>query len=351
MQFIFLILFCLVLIPDQTWPCSSFCLVKNGHIIVGANLDLNFGDGLIIVNRRDAHKRGWLPSTNGDYATWTSKYGSVIFSIAGREWVHYGMNEVGLVISTMALFGSRSAPPDERPPLSGNFWAQYLLDNFKTIDEVVASASLVRLENDADHYLVADRDGNCAVIECIDGRMVYYTNETIPVKVLTNTAYSETIERYKNNDIPDRDKHFSVWRFFQAANMLKSYQAEYGNLPVDYSFKILEGISNPYRTQWSIVLDITNLRVIFKTRRHRHTRYLDLNGIDFSFSPSLKMLDVNKPVSGDIKRYLKDYDRKINIDLMYGTFKKFGISMTREEVKEHILFLESFYKPHLIKEP
>jgi len=326
-------------------------LLKNGYVIIGANLDLDFGNGLIIVNRRDAHKRGWLQSTNGDYATWTSKYGSVTFSIAGREWVHYGMNEVGLVISTMALPGSKSAPPDKRPPLSGNFWAQYLLDNFKTIEEVITSNSYVRLENDADHYLVCDRYGNCAVIECIDGKMVYYTNETMPVKVVTNTAYSESILRYENNDIPNPDKHFSVRRFFQAANMLKAYQAEDENSSVDYAFKILEKISQPSRTQWSIVFDISNLRVVFKTRNHEQIRYLDLKGIDFTYSPSLKMLDINEPVSGDVRGYLKAYSQEMNINLMYNTFRRFGIKMTREEVKEHILFLESFYKQHSMKKP
>lgn len=340
-----------ILIPDQTWPCSSFCLLKNGQIIVGANLDLNFGDGLIIVNKRDVHKRGWIPSTNGDYASWKSKYGSVIFSIAGREWVHYGMNEVGLVITTMALPGSKSSPPDKRPPLSGNFWAQYLLDNFRTIEEVIMSLSSVRLENDADHYLICDQNGNSVIIECIEGKVVHYSNKTMPIKVLTNTAYSESIQRYNNHDIPNPDKHFSVGRFFQAVDMLKSYQTEDKESSVDYAFQILKKISQPNRTQWSIVFDIANLRVIFKTRCHNHARYLDLNEIDFTFSPSLKMLNVNEPVFGNIKGYLKDYNREINIDFMYGTFKRFGISMTREEVKEHILFLESFYKPDLMKEP
>ena len=334
---------CLILVPDQTRPCSSFCLPTPGQVVVGANLDLSVGDGIMIVNRRGARKRGWLPSTTGDYATWTSKYGSVTVSIAGREWAHYGMNEVGLVMTTAALPGSRCTPPDERPPLSGNFWAQYLLDNFRTIEQVVMSASTVRLENDADHYLICDRDGNCAVVECIDGEMTCHTNDTMPVKALTNTAYSESLRRYETDDIPTPDEHCSVERFFRAASMLSSYAPDNGNSPVNYAFEVLKNISQSGRTQWSIVFDVTNLRVLFKTRNHQQIRYLDLKTIDLACSPSLVALGVNEPVSGDVGGQLRVYSREANIALMYDTFRRFGIEMTQDEIEEHVLFLESFY--------
>ncbi|MBW2619148.1 MAG: hypothetical protein JRC92_09765, partial [Deltaproteobacteria bacterium] len=74
-----------------SWACTSFCLDTPGGPVFGANLDLFIpGDGLVFVNRRGIAKEGRQLSTTGETAKWTSEYGSVTFSLAGREFAWSG---------------------------------------------------------------------------------------------------------------------------------------------------------------------------------------------------------------------------------------------------------------------
>jgi len=119
--------------------------------------------------------------------------------------------------------------------------------------------------------LVADKEGNCATIEFINGKMVYDTQETLPIKVLANSTYSESMEYLKRHkgfggdqSIPDSSE--SLDRFVRAANMLKNYNPNIQASSVDYAFNILDNIAQlPWalRTQWSIVYDIQKLRIYF----------------------------------------------------------------------------------------
>lgn len=178
--------------PLTNRKCSSFCLDNGDYCVFGANQDNNIDAGLLFVNKRHVLKMGWDPSTTGEYARWISKYGSVTVVHAGYQMAWAGMNEAGLMISTMSLGATQNPPADERPPLSSSFWAQYLLDNFATVEEVIASDSMVRIFDTVDHYLVCDRTGDCATIEYLEGKMVAHTGDTLPVKALTNSVYWET---------------------------------------------------------------------------------------------------------------------------------------------------------------
>ena len=174
--------------------CSSFCLDNSDHCVFGTNLDHQIDIGLVVINKRNVLKTAWDPSTKGEYARWISKYGSVAFDFAGYQQVWSGMNEAGLMISPMSLAETKNPHPDERPPLVSSFWAQYQLDNHSTIEEVLASDSYVRITENVDHFFVCDRSGECAVIEFLEGEMVAYTGESLPVQVLTNSTYEDSLK-------------------------------------------------------------------------------------------------------------------------------------------------------------
>jgi len=113
-----LLLICLPIGPARA--CTCFCLDTPAGPVFGSNLDLFIpGDGLVFVNRRGIAKESF-PSqmgTTGKTAKWVSKYGSVTFNLAGREWAFGGMNEAGLVLGTMELLKSEFPERDERPAL------------------------------------------------------------------------------------------------------------------------------------------------------------------------------------------------------------------------------------------
>src|SRR5438309_5840940 len=75
-------LLCLFL--NQTFACTTFCLVGKGEVLFGRNYDWTIGDALLLVNKRGVAKTATIiDSDNG--AKWVSKYGSVTFNQYGRE--------------------------------------------------------------------------------------------------------------------------------------------------------------------------------------------------------------------------------------------------------------------------
>ena len=91
-----LLLICPLAYPS--WACASFCLDTPDGPVFGTNLDpLISEDGLVTVNLRGVAKKGIRQSTTGERARWVSKYGSVTFSLAGREYAWSGINEAGVL--------------------------------------------------------------------------------------------------------------------------------------------------------------------------------------------------------------------------------------------------------------
>ena len=114
----FLLVVALFLLSSRAvLACTSFVLDNDGFAVFGANLDYRIHEGLVFINKRNVAKTILDPSTTAEYAEWTSKYGSVSFNIGGYQLAYAGMNEAGLVISTMFLDITENPAPDERPPL------------------------------------------------------------------------------------------------------------------------------------------------------------------------------------------------------------------------------------------
>ncbi len=325
-----LLVFCLLflcLLPQTGQPCTTFCIDRGDRPVVGKNYDWGVGDGLVIINKRGVSKTAL--SSTADFvqrANWIAKYGSITFNQYGRETPMGGMNEAGLVVELMMLRGTGYPAPDSRPIISNLQWIQYQLDNFDTVQEVISSDAHVRIHPRGSglHYLVCDKAGNCASIEFIGGKLVYHTKETMPVKVLTNDTYAECIDFFKQGKLPVLDLGRSVERFIRAATMVKGYDPK-GSIPaVAYAFAILKDVSqsvgNP--TQWSIVYDMQNLRVCFRTLTNQEIRYVDLRSLNFSCVTPVKVLDINADLSGDVTCSFIDYTQQINRSLIRNAFKK-----------------------------
>jgi hypothetical protein len=84
--------------------------------VFGANQDNSLEMGLVFVNKRNVLKTTWDPGTSGEYARWISRYGSVTINFVGYQMAWAGMNEAGLMLSTMSLVETQEPAPDERPP-------------------------------------------------------------------------------------------------------------------------------------------------------------------------------------------------------------------------------------------
>jgi len=306
----------------------------------------------VFINKRNVAKTILDPSTTGEYAQWTSKYGSVSFNIGGYQLAYAGMNEAGLVISTMFLDITENPPPDERPPLEPGLWVQYQLDNASTIQEVIESDSVVRIANNTDHYLVSDKTGSSAVIEFIEGQMVVHTDERMLVKALTNNTYEESVNSWQKSRwwmfwrlLEKRFWRSSLIRFEIAADRVKSFNENGKDKAVEYAFDTLEMARDEGEagTQWSMVFDTENLKIYFYTRTNPEIRSITLSMLDFSCTTPVKMLDIHQNLSGDISNDFMPYSSEMNLNHFLRFFEKYGlVDISPEEVKEFTEHLESF---------
>jgi penicillin V acylase-like amidase (Ntn superfamily) len=290
------------LVPQTGISCTTFCLNQGDRTIFGRNFDWKTGNGSVFINIKGITKIAQSQSyESSKQFTWVSKFGSVTFNQLGRELPYGGMNETGLVVETMMLRDTEYPQlPDSRPKIGLFQWIQYQLDSFSTIEEVIKSDSQIRIKaNLGAHFLVCDVSGKCVSIEFLKGQQVYHTKEKLPIKVLSNSKYSEALSFWKNDQIPENDTRRSIGRFTLAANMIGKYNPK-KELPVDYAFKILSRVSNPSDTQWSIVYDIGKFCIYFRTKENQKIRYFFLKTIDFSSTAHFKSLDINAGFSGDI---------------------------------------------------
>jgi penicillin V acylase-like amidase (Ntn superfamily) len=151
----------------------------------------------------------------------------------------------------------------------------------------------------------------------------------MPHKVLTNSTYDDSLRFLEKNKTPDPDRFKSIERFILAANNLNNYQLEALESPLDYSFDLLKSVSWTAkrerwtsRTVWSIVYDVNNLQIYFRTFANQEIRSINLNAVDFSCATPAKVLDVNANLSGDVTDKFVAYTRQLNRDLTANAFNK-----------------------------
>lgn len=126
---------------------------------------------------------------------WTSKYGSVVASVYEGGSAD-GMNERGFVANLLYLAEAEyPAATDKRPGVVITAWAQYLLDNFATVEEAVTELKKetfrivpVVAPNGAEgtvHLSISDASGDSAIFEYVAGKLVIHHGKKY--QVMTNS--------------------------------------------------------------------------------------------------------------------------------------------------------------------
>jgi choloylglycine hydrolase len=326
--------------------CSSVALNNRGQAILGGNLDwIEDVDGMLYILKRGVAKTGLSASTTGVVARWTAKYASLAFSLVGCQHAWAGMNERGLVFSTMALQSTGNPPPDERPPLT-MMWPQYILDTCETVEDVIASDALVRIWT-VDHFLFADRFGGVAVIEFLDGEMVAHTGPELCANALTNTTYSQACSVWEPSSSTGDYSSYSnsIERFCRAAGKLTEFEGGSTAHAVEYAFETLREMYPPetrWHTQWSIVFDTTNLRAYFKTQREPELRWVDLEAFDLRCGRPVMMLGINEVESGDVTEAFSEYDSGRNRAFREAYYDQWNLTYDPEGMSQLLRHLESF---------
>ncbi len=176
--------------------CTRAVYLGPDHLVItGRNMDwfAPMGTNLWIFPR--AMQRDGAAGPNS--AHWVSKFGSVVASVFDGASAD-GMNEKGLVVNLLYLAETQyEAPSQAGPsqPISIAAWAQYILDNYATVDEAVTALrnqpvyAVPVMSPDGHegqvHISLSDAGGDSAILEYVDGRLVIHHGRQF--QVMTNS--------------------------------------------------------------------------------------------------------------------------------------------------------------------
>jgi penicillin V acylase-like amidase (Ntn superfamily) len=293
-------------------------LGADGQVITARSMDwkVDVGTNLWLFPR--GMKRSGEAGPNS--VQWTSKYGSVIasgYDISTTD----GMNEAGLVANVLWLVESSYPTYDgKKPGPSLAAWAQYVLDNFATVQQAVDTLSAEPFIIITDrvpgedrlatlHLSMSDASGDSAIVEYIGGKQVIHrgrqyqvmTNSpTFDQQLALNAYWKEiggTVMLPGTNRASDR--------FGRASFYINAIpKAENPNEALASVFSVIRNASVPYgittpdepnisSTRWRTVSDQKRKLYFFESALTPNVFWVDLNEIDFSESTgTVRKLDL-----------------------------------------------------------
>jgi choloylglycine hydrolase len=252
---------------------------------------------------------------------WKSRYGSVTVS-AYESATTDGMNEKGLVANLLWLAESEypAAQPGKKT-LAVSLWAQYVLDQFATVAQVVDDLSrqdfiVVTGETPGStgvgaanvHLSISDATGDSAIFEYIGGDLVIHHGRSY--QVMTNSpAYDKQLALYEywrqiggTAMLPGTNR--AADRFARASFYVDAIpQTDDARLAVASMFSVIRNVSVPLgistpgqpnisSTRWRVVADQRNRVYYYESSLTPNVFWLDLKDIDFSRRSGVRKLSV-----------------------------------------------------------
>ncbi|WP_459558014.1 linear amide C-N hydrolase [Lacunimicrobium album] len=259
--------------------------------------------------------------------TWTSKYGSIVASVYEAASAD-GMNEKGLVANMLYLAESEYPPAtDPRPAVSIAAWAQYVLDQFATVEEAVAHhrkeefrISPVKAPNGAEgtvHLAISDPTGDSAIFEYVAGKLVIHhgrqyqvmTNSPVYDQQLALNAYWKqiggTIMLPGTNRAADRFARASF--YINACNQSSDQREAVASvMSVMRNASVPRGIStkdqpNIASTLWRSAADQKNLVYFFENTNSPAVVWVKMKELDFAKESGVRKLTLvgHPDIAGD----------------------------------------------------
>ena len=310
---------------STVWACSrAVYLGEQQLVITGRTMDWS----------EDMHTNLWLfprglerdGGIGPEGLQWTSKYGSVIASVYEAGTAD-GMNEAGLVANMLFLVESEYPPAagDDRPQISIAAWTQYVLDQFATVEEVVAAMRKEEFRlvgavapNGVEgkiHLSVSDPSGDSAIFEYLGGELqIHHSRE---YQVMTNSPRFEqqlaldaywqqiggTVMLPGTNRAADRFVRASY--YINAARQTGETREGVATVfSVMRNVSVPRGISKPDQpniasTLWRTVADQKNKVYYFEDTASPSLLWVKLPELDFSVGSGVRKLQLDgKPDVG-----------------------------------------------------
>ena len=344
---VFVTLLFSLLLGSTALACTQFMLVaKDGSVVIARTMEFGAEMGSHIVTS-PVGRAMQSPSPSGnDGLKWTSKYGYIYMDFFGSKLTLDGMNEKGLSAGFLYLPGYtkyQTVPRgDNKNALMYLYTGDWVLGNFATVEEVKSAIKDVYVFAKPMtygaikdfvfpvHMIVSDRSGKSVVIEWVNGKANIYDN---PFGVLTNSPefpwHLNNLKNYVNisphspNPLTlDGIKYTATGqgsgamgipgdftppsRFVKMVYLAKSvFPVDNGEATVNLADHIVnnvdiptgavqgeKGVKNdmPDKTQWTVIKDITNNKLYFKSYENTTLQVIDVNKIDLT--KGAKVLDI-----------------------------------------------------------
>lgn len=321
-------------IPYEGDACTGIALTaKDGSRIVARTTEWGgsvLNSSYVIVPR--GHQHISFTPTGADGMSFQARYGYVGICTDQPQFVVEGMNETGLSAGLFFFPGYgryvEYDPANKSNTLSDMQFVSWVLASFSSIDEMKEAfekIDLVSLDSRIGtvHWRISEPSGRMVVLECIDGRPVFYENR---LGVLTNSPdfdwqmknlnnyvnlYTGNVQPQKLNDEVTL-KQFGAGagflgipgdatppsRFVRAAlyqsatpqagtgaeTVMQCFQIlESFNIPIGLEHKksdIPEGL--PSATQWTAASDLSALKFYYRTAWNATIRCIDMASVNFS---------------------------------------------------------------------
>lgn len=283
-------------------------LGANGNVITARSMDWKSDilSNMWILPRGIARSGEAGPNS----IKWTSKYGSVVVSGYDVSTTD-GVNEKGLEANLLWLVESEYPHFDakSKPGLTIAAWAQYMLDNFATVDEAVTALQKEPFTIVTDnvpgedrlttlHLSLSDATGDSAIVEYINGKQVIHhsreyqvmTNSPIFDQQLALNAYWKDI----GGTVMLPGTNRAADRFARASFYINAIpKQEDPNKALASVFSVIRNASVPYglntpeepnisSTRWRTVFDHKRQLYFFESALTPNTFWVDLKKLDFS---------------------------------------------------------------------
>lgn len=321
------LLFLIGFLPLKLFACSAF-FCDGQTKFFAKNFDWSSGKGYIIKNK-SGQKKFAYGLRGANQANWTSKYGSMTFNQIGKEFPYGGMNEKGLVVEQ--LWMSESIYQDNHnQTISELEWIQFQLDNYATTDEIIRDLHNLTIKPIATvHYFIADRNGNSAVIDFVEGKTLVNKKQG-KSQVITNETFLDSEKYFEINKAKiDNASRTSFDRFCQIKNSLAHIDIK----NPEAAFGVLKNSSENrenYKTYWTIVYDLSNMKIYFKSFDNKLIK--QFNFLDIDFDPDS---DTDASIINDDNFNLEKYTFEMNEDLFKTSMKMMGLKLDEEKGAMH----------------
>ena len=321
----------IAIISAKTYSCTTvFANNKGKTKVIARTLDLYISDmPMIVINPRGTEHNG---DTEKNVLSWKSKYGNLVVTAFHTQTASDGMNEKGLAAHLLYLSGTEYPAIDKtKPQISNGMWAQYILDNYATVDEALEEikdlqivATKINNKTWPLHLALEDRSGDSAIVEFIQGKMKIYHGSQY--QIMTNEpAYNiqlSNLKRYQGFggklSLPGDPDPLS--RFVRAAAYLKTLPKSDTLLEaIAHVLSVIRTTMTPFgardtsgnktedawATRWVSVADITNNIYYFNSTSAPNIIWIDFKKINFAEgSPVLTIDPTNIRLEGDVSTKL-----------------------------------------------